>query len=270
MLISEFLFSLTDGDIVVWPPDLEVSLTSGAWAYIGSGGVSLVLGLVLLGCELDGVFTLGRRAGDHNKMSLQAVPAATVVPMPSLGIRPTGIQPQSVGSLPCVTLTEQEEPEGSKAQQSVSAEAATHYHEQQLAFIAESLASTRAQVRAHNHKVVTAVLCLMLLFVLFLGVAGFLLGRRAIENALQNALRGPQLTVKQTTGAIRDVPRSAGESLRGIHESLRNATDARLAAAARSGREACGTAAGDARIAALGALAAARSATESAVLAIRA
>ncbi|CAE7322308.1 POMGNT1, partial [Symbiodinium necroappetens] len=101
--------------------------------------------------------------------------------------------------------------------------------EEELQFLTRALEATEAQLKAHNRRVAATVLLAMLAFVMLLCAVGFFMGRVAVAQGIQNALRGPQLTVKQTTLSFRKAKELAKDSVVGAG----NATITGLSSAAR-------------------------------------
>ncbi|CAL1169264.1 unnamed protein product [Cladocopium goreaui] len=94
-------------------------------------------------------------------------------------------------------------------------------------FLLKALEVTKAQIKAHNRRVAGTVIMAMLAFVILLCGVAFFFGRVAVAQGIQNALRGPQLTVKQTTLSFRKAKESARELVVGAG----NATAVGLSAA---------------------------------------
>jgi len=273
LLVSEFLFVITDGDAAVWPADIELWPAAAAWMALCGGAITLMNGLLLLG---GGEASLSEEA-DRVPARAMPVPQPALVPLPQLG--------NSVGMATEVAvicdeqepatavLAEHHEMDRDDEWRMLQGQEVHRFLQQGL--VEQHLAATRSQLSGHGRRTVAFVLVAMVLFVVFLTAVGFVLGRRAIEVALQNALRGPRLTVKQTTGAFSNGPHHAkealhelGTSLQELRTSVHGATQASLAAAVQHARDSHTAAVGRCKGSAVALLAAAQTAASSTVHAI--
>jgi len=267
LLVSEFLFVITDGDAAVWPADMELWPAASAWMAICGGAIALVNGLLLLG---GGAANISEEA-DTMPAHAMHVPQPALVPLPKLG---NSVDMTSEVAAICdeqepatAVLVEHHEVDRDDELRMLQGQDVYRFLQQGL--LEQHLAATRSQLRVHGRRTVAFVLVAMLLFVVLLAAVGFVLGRRAIEVALQNALRGPQLTVKQTTGAFSNVPHAAREALQELGTSLHGATQASLAATVQCTRDSCTAAVGGCKGSAVALLVAAQTAANSTFRAIR-
>jgi len=157
--------------------------------------MTLVTSLLLLGCELLAFKTESPRSSTEALASdveekTQRAGTVRIVHVPT-------------GAL---ALSDSE-----GCEQELSEEVMAKAMGQHAVFVAQ-MKRTRAQLRAHNRRVLSVILIFMVMFVVFLSAVGFFLGRRAVEQGLQSALRGPQLRVKQAELAIRQAKQDAKDS----------------------------------------------------------
>eukprot|EP00439_Symbiodinium_sp_Y106_P056619 s642_g7.t4 len=215
VLVSEFLLGITAGDVVVWPQDLTMVWGGGVYFALASGLLSFLSGVCLVFAELDSttaettsaavgkVQTEVRRVEDRHFTSRGSAA--------SIASEIETLEQEALEYVPeAVTTTEQQK-------------------EEELQFLTRALEATEAQLKAHNRKVAATVLLAMLAFVMLLCAVGFFMGRVAVAQGIQNALRGPQLTVKQTTLSFRKAKELAKDSVVGAG----NATITVLSSAAR-------------------------------------
>lgn len=215
VLVSEFLLGITAGDVVVWPQDLTMAWGGGVYFALASGLLSLLSGVCLFFAELDSttaettsaavgkVQTEVRRVEDRQFTSRGSAA--------SIASEMETFEQEALEYVPdAVTTTEQQK-------------------EEELQFLTRALEATEAQLKAHNRRVAATVLLAMLAFVMLLCAVGFFMGRVAVAQGIQNALRGPQLTVKQTTLSFRKAKELAKDSVVGAG----NATITGLSSAAR-------------------------------------
>lgn len=208
-LVSEFLVVVTDGDAVIWPADMYVKMGPGVFALAFAGAVAFLMGLILLLTDYEG--SAPERGRDKTP-----VRAARVVPKQ---MSPTTI-------VPIKTVSPQVSSRGIKL------EAIQPLTIQEKLLFASALEVTRAKIARKNKRLAAWIIFAMLAFVVLLTVVGFLLGRRVVVQGLQNALRGPQLTVKQTKHAFQKVRHDIQE----VAVSTGNATRIGVDVMARSAR----------------------------------
>eukprot|EP00933_Yihiella_yeosuensis_P077740 TRINITY_DN8856_c0_g1_i1.p1 TRINITY_DN8856_c0_g1~~TRINITY_DN8856_c0_g1_i1.p1 ORF type:complete len:642 (-),score=121.63 TRINITY_DN8856_c0_g1_i1:451-2112(-) len=232
LLVSEFLFMLTDGDVSFWPEDMLVALAGGSLLALASGLIALTAGLVLLFGDLSMMIELDV----SDQVSVTAAGEATVVPLSSKNGNAGELAQTEIDK----TAVLEEHAQRSEAvrfrrarTEASSLQASTDLQEEKD-LLTKAFAATTEQLRSHNRRVAGTVLISMVVFVLILAAVAFFIGRIAVAQGIQNALRGPQLTVKQTSHAFKKAQLFAGSSARGAG----NATLSSLGAAARHAQRA--------------------------------
>lgn len=215
VLVSEFLFNLTEGDVTIWPADLEVWFTGGAYACLGSAAVAIPSSLLLFGCDPARLLSKAACAGtgtplDGSLVTEQAGPPRFVQVRSANFVLDAGPFHRD--------LSGGTEDELQGRSEVVAPDGTSHWGPTlaHRALVLQQLEATRAELRAHNTRVLISILGFMVVFVLFFSTVAFFLGRRAVEQGLQNALRGPQLRVKQAELAIQQVGQDAHNTVLGI------------------------------------------------------
>eukprot|EP00419_Tripos_fusus_P076105 CAMPEP_0172887676 /NCGR_PEP_ID=MMETSP1075-20121228/134524_1 /TAXON_ID=2916 /ORGANISM="Ceratium fusus, Strain PA161109" /LENGTH=287 /DNA_ID=CAMNT_0013741413 /DNA_START=1 /DNA_END=861 /DNA_ORIENTATION=+ len=176
LLVSEFLFVITDGDAAVWPADMELWPAAAAWMALCGGAISFANGLLLLGGG-----TASLVDADRETAHAMPVPQPALVPLPKLGNSVdmtsgvAAICDQQESSV--ALLAEHRETDKDDEWRMLQGHEVHRFLQQGL--VEQHLAATRSQLRAHGRRTVAFVLVAMLVFVVLLAAVGFLLGRRA-------------------------------------------------------------------------------------------
>lgn len=198
ILVSEFVLGISAGDVVLWPQDLSLQMATSAYLMLFSALVNFLLGIYQITTEfypLTSAPAVGKVQSEVRRIS-----NPRLIEKPAEELESPG---------------EQEE---------------TEKEREDREFFLKALEVTKAQIKSHNRRVAGTVIMAMLAFVILLCGVAFFFGRVAVAQGIQNALRGPQLTVKQTTLSFR----KAKESAKDLVVGAGNATASTVASASRS------------------------------------
>ncbi|CAJ1335382.1 unnamed protein product [Effrenium voratum] len=163
VLVSEFVLGITAGDVNLWPQDLAVHLAPGVYCALTGAVLSFLLGMFQLSAEF-------------------------------VASEPAAVRAQAQAEVRQVRSELEEDAESDAEEES---------KREDREYLMRALETTRVQLKAHNRRVAGTVILAIIAFVALLCAVAFFLGRVAVAQGIQNALRGPQLTVKQTTLSFR-------------------------------------------------------------------
>lgn len=184
VLVSEFVLGISGGDVVLWPQDLTLHLATGAHFMLCSALMSFLLGMYQISGEFFQKPSLAPNASSENVGKVHSEVRRL--------------------STPQVVELQRQDADDTEAEQEESAR-----EREDREFFLKALDVTKGEIKAHNRRVAGTVIMAMLAFVILLCAVAFFFGRVAVAQGIQNALRGPQLSVKQTTLSFRKAKESA-------------------------------------------------------------
>eukprot|EP00929_Paragymnodinium_shiwhaense_P067376 TRINITY_DN33921_c0_g1_i1.p1 TRINITY_DN33921_c0_g1~~TRINITY_DN33921_c0_g1_i1.p1 ORF type:complete len:553 (+),score=111.95 TRINITY_DN33921_c0_g1_i1:58-1716(+) len=187
VLVSEFLIRLTDGSIAVWPYDVGVFPMTGMLLYTGGGACSLLASADLLsraGAErLKSFLTESSKAAETNVVVLGESRKCTVVALDS-----------NASVYAAASSAAAVAPPGGRRDSWVL--------QRKNSFKAAMHDGLYKQVREHNAWVIKVVIGFMVLFVVLLGIVGFVVGGKAVGAGLENAVKGADLSVRSVERSL--------------------------------------------------------------------